>query len=87
MSVDTFKPEVWSAVLLASLKKALVYGGLANHDYEGEIKPRPATPSRELDLAADDRHVHAELDGDHARGSSRRRSASWSSTRRSTSRS
>lgn len=37
MSVDTFKPEVWSAVLLASLKKKLVYGGLANTDYEGEI--------------------------------------------------
>lgn len=37
MSVDTFKPEVWSAVLLASLKKKLVYGGLANSDYEGEI--------------------------------------------------
>lgn len=38
MSVDTFKPEVWSAVLLSSLKKSLVYGGLANHDYEGEIR-------------------------------------------------
>ena len=37
MSVDTFKPEVWSAVLLASLKKKLVYGSLANTDYEGEI--------------------------------------------------
>src|SRR5258708_1971108 len=37
MSVDTFKPEVWSAVLLASLKKALVYGGVVNSDYEGEI--------------------------------------------------
>jgi|SRR5581483_140607 len=37
MSVDTFKPEVWSAVLLASLKKKLVYGSLANSDYEGEI--------------------------------------------------
>jgi hypothetical protein len=37
MSIDTFKPEVWSAVLLASLKKALVYGDLVNSDYEGEI--------------------------------------------------
>lgn len=37
MSVDTFKPEVWSAVLLASLKKRLVFGMLVNRDYEGEI--------------------------------------------------
>jgi hypothetical protein len=37
MSVDTFKPEVRSAVLLASLKKALVYGSVANSDYEGDI--------------------------------------------------
>lgn len=37
MSIDTFKPEVWSAVMLESLKKKLVYGGLANTDYEGDI--------------------------------------------------
>lgn len=37
MSVATFKPEVWSAVLLSSLKKALVYGGVVNRNYEGEI--------------------------------------------------
>lgn len=37
MSVDTFKPEVWSASLLMALRKALVYGRLVNHDYEGEI--------------------------------------------------
>jgi hypothetical protein len=37
MSIDTFKPEVWSAVLLASLKKRLVFGMLVNRDYEGEI--------------------------------------------------
>lgn len=37
MSVDTFKPEVWSAVLLSSLKKALTYGDVVNNDYEGEI--------------------------------------------------
>lgn len=37
MSIATFKPEVWSAVLLASLKKKLVFGGLVNTDYEGEI--------------------------------------------------
>lgn len=37
MSVATFKPEVWSAVLLSSLKKALVFGGVVNRNYEGEI--------------------------------------------------
>lgn len=37
MSVDTFKPEIWSAVLLESLKKSLVYGSLVNTDYEGDI--------------------------------------------------
>lgn len=37
MSVDTFKPEVWSANLLVALRKALVFGGVANTDYEGEI--------------------------------------------------
>jgi len=35
-----FKPEVWSAQALVSLRKALVYAGpqVVNHDYEGEIK-------------------------------------------------
>ncbi|MGH3029267.1 MAG: P22 coat protein - protein 5 domain protein [Gaiellaceae bacterium] len=37
MSVDTFKPEVWSAALLMALRKALVFGGVVNRDYEGEI--------------------------------------------------
>lgn len=37
MSVATFIAEVWAAALLASLKKALVYGMLVNRDYEGEI--------------------------------------------------
>jgi hypothetical protein len=39
MSVDTFIPEIWSAVLLESLKKNLVYAGptVVNRDYEGEI--------------------------------------------------
>lgn len=39
MSVATFIPEVWSAVLLSSLKKSLVYAGpgVANRNYEGEI--------------------------------------------------
>jgi hypothetical protein len=39
MSVLEFKPEVWSKVILAAEKKALVYGGpgISNSDYEGEI--------------------------------------------------
>lgn len=39
MSVLSFKPEVWSKVVLAAEKKSLVYGGpgICNDDYEGEI--------------------------------------------------
>lgn len=37
MAISAFIPEVWSAQLLVSLKKALVYGALANRNYEGEI--------------------------------------------------
>lgn len=35
----TFIPEIWSAMMLESLKKELVYAGpgVANRDYEGEI--------------------------------------------------
>lgn len=35
----TFIPEVWSAKILSSLKKSLVYGqpGVVNRDYEGDI--------------------------------------------------
>lgn len=38
-TVDNFIPEVWSARILSSLKKSLVYGqpGVINRDYEGEI--------------------------------------------------
>jgi hypothetical protein len=35
--VVSFVPEVWSAALLASLKKSLIYGSAFNRDYEGEI--------------------------------------------------
>jgi N4-gp56 family major capsid protein len=36
----SFIPEVWSALMLTSLKKALVYGqpGVVNRDYEGDIR-------------------------------------------------
>ncbi len=37
MAINNFIPEVWAASLLSNLKKNLVYGGLANRDYEGEI--------------------------------------------------
>ncbi|WP_328981764.1 P22 coat protein - protein 5 domain protein [Streptomyces mirabilis] len=35
-----FKPEIWAAQALVSLRKSLVYAGpqVVNHDYEGEIK-------------------------------------------------
>ena len=40
MALDNFIPEIWSARLLVSLKKSLVYGqeGIVNKDYEGEIR-------------------------------------------------
>jgi hypothetical protein len=37
MGISSFVPEVWSAALLSSLKKAQVYAQLMNRDYEGEI--------------------------------------------------
>ena len=40
MAITNFIPEVWSAQLLSSLKKSLVYAGpsVVNRDYEGEIR-------------------------------------------------
>jgi hypothetical protein len=37
MSVTSFIPEIWSSQLQSSLKKALVFGGICNRDYEGLI--------------------------------------------------
>ena len=39
MAVDNFIPEIWSAQLLSSLKKSLVYAGpgVISRDYEGDI--------------------------------------------------
>lgn len=39
MSINHFKPEVWSKVLLGALEKELVFGSpmVCNRDYEGEI--------------------------------------------------
>ena len=38
MSVSNFIPETWSARLLESLHKQLVFGALCNRNYEGEIR-------------------------------------------------
>lgn len=37
MAITKFIPEVWSASLLSILDKALVYGGVSNRNYEGDI--------------------------------------------------
>jgi N4-gp56 family major capsid protein len=39
MAITRFRPEIWSAMLLVALRKALVYGapGVVNRDWEGEI--------------------------------------------------
>lgn len=37
-TLDNFIPTIWSAQLLVSLKKSLIFGqpGVVNRDYEGE---------------------------------------------------
>lgn len=40
MAFDSFIPQIWSARLLSTLDKTLVYAGLCNRDYEGEIKDK-----------------------------------------------
>lgn len=37
MSIQKFRPEIWSAQLLVALRQALVYSAFINRDYEGEI--------------------------------------------------
>ena len=37
MSVTNFIPTIWSAMILEALRKALVYGGLCNRNYEGTV--------------------------------------------------
>jgi N4-gp56 family major capsid protein len=39
MAISNFQPTIWSAVILDTLKKSLVFGapGVVNRDYEGEI--------------------------------------------------
>ena len=43
MSITSFVPEIWSAQLLASLKKAEIFAGLCNRNYEGEIAQKGDT--------------------------------------------
>jgi hypothetical protein len=38
MSLDNFTPTIWAKSLLSPFYKALVWGSLANRDYEGEIR-------------------------------------------------
>ena len=38
MSIKNFIPEIWAARMLGFLAKAHVLGGVANRDYEGDIK-------------------------------------------------
>lgn len=38
MAIVRFIPEIWSAMLLSSYKKALVYASVCNRDWEGEIR-------------------------------------------------
>lgn len=40
MAYNTFKPQLWSDSILDNLDKRLVFGGLANKSYEGEIKAK-----------------------------------------------
>lgn len=37
MAIQYFIPEVWAATLLSTLKKSLVYAGVCNRNYEGDI--------------------------------------------------
>lgn len=37
MAITKFQPEIWSAQILSVLAKSLVYGGVVNRNYEGEI--------------------------------------------------
>jgi len=37
MSIQKFRPEIWSANLLVALRPALVFSQFANTDYEGDI--------------------------------------------------
>lgn len=37
MAITQFVPEIWTPLILRNLRASLVYGGLCNRDYEGDI--------------------------------------------------
>jgi hypothetical protein len=37
MAITQFVPEIWTSQILRNLRNKLVYGGLCNRDYEGDI--------------------------------------------------
>lgn len=43
MSYTKFKPQVWADIIDRELRKNLVFGMLANRNYEGEIKDKGST--------------------------------------------
>jgi hypothetical protein len=43
MSIENFIPKIWSARLLVNLNDRLVYGGLCNNNYQGDIQQRGDT--------------------------------------------
>lgn len=43
MAIAYFQPEIWSATFLSTLEKVLVFSGLANRKYEGEIASKGDT--------------------------------------------
>ena len=63
MAITNFQPEIWSAQLLVAFEKALVFGSLANRNYEGEISAAGDTV-RVTSIAAptiDDYVVHTDI--------------------------
>ena len=38
MAITNFQPTIWSAMVLESLKKNLVFGARANRNYEGDVR-------------------------------------------------
>lgn len=43
MAISNFVPEIWAAAIAEALQKSLVYAGVANRDYEGDIAQKGDT--------------------------------------------
>lgn len=43
MAITNFIPEIWAAAISEELRKTLVYAGVSNRDYEGEISAKGDT--------------------------------------------